>query len=168
MNTKLKYIGIVIVFILGLTICFSLIAQNKENPQQKNILSRSVDPWTSAQEISPEKLNEILKSNKSDKPVILMVGFDFLFDQGHIPGSIFAGTASSKTGMEQLKKTVKSYNKNKSLVVYCGCCPINHCPNVRPAFKTLKDMGYKNVKVLYIPKDFESDWQNKGYKVSSK
>ena len=157
--------------IVGLIVFFSLVlslqtlAQSKTN-HQRNILSKPIDPWTSSQVIAPEKLNSILTSKKTYKPVVLMVGFDFLYDQGHIPGSIFAGTASNKAGLAKLKNTVKNYKKNKSIVIYCGCCPFNHCPNVRPAFKELKDLGYKNVKVLDIPKDFEHNWENKGYPTS--
>jgi len=157
--------------IVGLIVFFSLVlslqtlAQSKTN-HQRNILSKPIDPWTSSQVIAPEKLNSVLTSKKTYKPVVLMVGFDFLYDQGHIPGSIFAGTASNKAGLAKLKNTVKNYKKNKSIVIYCGCCPFNHCPNVRPAFKELKDLGYKNVKVLDIPKDFEHNWENKGYPTS--
>ena len=157
--------------IVGLIIFFSLLlslqtlAQNKTN-HQRNILSKPVDPWTSSQVITTDKLHNILTDKKFHKPVVLMVGFDFLYDQGHIPGSIFAGTASNKAGLEKLKNTVKDYKKNQSIVIYCGCCPMNHCPNVRPAFKALKDMGYKNVQVLDIPKDFEHNWENRGYPTS--
>ena len=158
-------IGLIIFFGLVFNLC--ILAQNKTN-HQRNILSKPIDPWTSAQVITPEKLHNILTGKKSHKPVVLMVGFDFLYDQGHIPGSIFAGTASNKAGLAKLKNTVKNYKKNRAIVIYCGCCPFNHCPNVRPAFRTLKDMGYKNIKVLDIPKDFESNWTNKGYKVSTK
>ena len=156
-------IGMILIFGIGLNL--SLLAQSKTN-HQRNILSKPIDPWTSSQVITPEKLNNILTNKKSDKPVLLMVGFDFLYDQGHITGSVFAGTASNKAGLEKLKSTVKNYKKNTSIVIYCGCCPFNHCPNVRPAFKALKNMGFKNVKVLHISKDFESDWENKGYPAS--
>ena len=156
-------IGMILIFGIGLNL--SLLAQSKTN-HQRNILSKPIDPWTSSQVITPEKLNNILTNKKSDKPVLLMVGFDFLYDQGHITGSVFAGTASNKAGLEKLKSTVKNYKKNTSIVIYCGCCPFNHCPNVRPAFKALKNMGFKNVKVLYISKDFESNWENKGYPAS--
>ena len=43
-----------------------------------------------------------------------------------------------------------------------------HCPNVKPAFETLEKMGYKNVKLLYLPDDFEQDWAQKGYPVQNK
>jgi thiosulfate/3-mercaptopyruvate sulfurtransferase len=165
MEIKRIFSFFVMVLSLGLAFNLSIFSQSKTN-HQRNFLSKPVDPWTSSQVITPEKLNNILSDKKSHKPVVLCVGFDFLYDQGHIPGSIFAGTASNKSGLEKLGSTVKNYKKNQSIVIYCGCCPFNHCPNVRPAFKELKDLGYKNVKVLYISNDFEHDWQNKGYSTS--
>lgn len=155
--------GMILFFGLAFTLC--IFAQNKTD-HQRNILSKPVDPWTSSQVITTEKLNNILVDKKSHKPVILCVGFDFLYNQGHIPGSILTGSASNKAGLEKLRNTVKNYKKNQSIVIYCGCCPFNHCPNVRPAFKELKDLGYNNVKVLYIPNDFEHNWENKGYSTS--
>jgi 3-mercaptopyruvate sulfurtransferase SseA len=168
MNLTRVRFGFCMFLFFILAIGLKVTAQNKTEPQEGNILSKPIDPWTSSQIITTKKLNDILSDKKSDKPVILMVGFDFLYNQGHIPGSIFAGTASNKAGLEKIKKTVRNYKKDQSIVIYCGCCPFNHCPNVRPAFKTLKEMGYKNVEVLSIPKDFESNWTNEGYKVSSK
>ena len=162
MQIKRIFSIFIMVLFLGLAFNLSIFSQSKTN-HQRNILSTPIDPWTSSQVISPEKLNNILTDKKSQKPVVLCVGFDFLYDQGHIPGSIFAGPTSNKAGLEKLKSAVKSFKKNQSIVIYCGCCPFNHCPNVRPAFKALKEMGYKNIEVLYIPNDFERNWKDKGY-----
>jgi hypothetical protein len=41
------------------------------------------------------------------------------------------------------------------------------CPNVRPAYSTLKESGYTNVSVLDLPVNFHSDWEEKGYPVES-
>ena len=38
---------------------------------------------------------------------------------------------------------------------------------MRPAFKTLRDMGFKNARALYVAKNFESDWVEKGFPVDS-
>ncbi len=56
-----------------------------------------------------------------------------------------------------------SLPKDKQIVLYCGCCPWNRCPNVGPAYKRLHDLGFTNVKVLYIANNFGDDWVNKGY-----
>jgi hypothetical protein len=50
-------------------------------------------------------------------------------------------------------------------VLYCGCCPWNRCPNIEPAFSKLKEMGFTDVKVLYLAENFGADWAAKGYSV---
>jgi hypothetical protein len=40
-----------------------------------------------------------------------------------------------------------------------------HCPNIRPAFQTLNDLGYTNVHILDLPSNFRADWMEKGYPV---
>jgi thiosulfate/3-mercaptopyruvate sulfurtransferase len=58
---------------------------------------------------------------------------------------------------------VKSLPHDKLIVLYCGCCPWGHCPNVRPAYHQLNAMGFNHVKVLYIANNFGTDWVDKGY-----
>jgi len=120
------------------------------------------DPWTVNHVITVKELNSEL-SHKKNKPVLLQVGFSFLYQQSHIPGSKYVGPARSKEGINSIKEAVKHYKKNKDIVVYCGCCPWTDCPNIRPAYAALKKMGYKNVKVLYIPDSFMKDWTKEGY-----
>lgn len=150
-------------------ILFSLIltfAANAQNGKDVQVVIKKGDPWTVNQVITPSKLERILKSKKGEKPVVLQVGFDFLYDQGHVPGSKFIGPASGTKGLNALKNYVKKLKKSAKIVIYCGCCPMAHCPNVRPAFETLKKMGYQNVKLLYLPGDFDQDWVQKGYPVA--
>jgi len=37
-----------------------------------------------------------------------------------------------------------------------------HCPNLRPAFRALKDLGFTRLKIIDIPNDFARDWKAKG------
>jgi thiosulfate/3-mercaptopyruvate sulfurtransferase len=117
----------------------------------------------SPQVITPEELVEILQAPKTERPLILNVGPWLLYRQAHIPDSEYVGTGSEKNGMEHLRKRVKSLPHAQAIVLYCGCCPWEHCPNVRPAFKELSAMGFSNVKVLYIADNFGTDWVSKGY-----
>jgi hypothetical protein len=112
--------------------------------------------------INPEDLVKILQSGK-DKPLMLQVGSHTLFLQAHIPGSEYVGAASTEAGVQQLRKRVASLPRSKFIVLYCGCCPWGHCPNVKPADDTMQAMGFKNVKVLYIADNFGTDWVNKEY-----
>lgn len=118
-----------------------------------------------AQLIQPEALNHILQTKGTEKPLLLQVGSHLLFDEAHIPGSVYAGAGSQPTGLQQLQSTVAAFSKNKAIVLYCGCCPWNRCPNLGPAFKQLHDMGFTNVKALYLADNLGTDWVAKGYPV---
>jgi rhodanese-related sulfurtransferase len=113
--------------------------------------------------ISPDKLVEFLKS---EKPLMIHVGSHVLYSQAHIPGSEYIGPASSDSALEALRKRVKPLPRNQSIVLYCGCCPWSHCPNIQPADDALHAMGFTNVKVLYIANNFGADWVDKGYPVA--
>lgn len=73
------------------------------------------------------------------------------------------GAASSDEGLAKLRERVKSLPKSTAIVLYCGCCPWEHCPNVRPAFDELQKMGFTAVKVLYVAHNIGTDWVDQGY-----
>jgi thiosulfate/3-mercaptopyruvate sulfurtransferase len=89
-----------------------------------------------------------------------------MFDQAHIPDSEYAGPGSRDEGLNLLRERVKPLAKARFIVLYCGCCPWGRCPNVGGAYKMLHDMGFANVKVLYIAQNFGADWVSKGYPVA--
>jgi rhodanese-related sulfurtransferase len=113
--------------------------------------------------VQSSDLVQMLALNNADKPLVLQVGSRIFFNEAHIIGAQFAGPGSQPAGLALLEKTVSSLPKDKLIVLYCGCCPWGRCPNVGPAFKRLQDLGYTNVKVLYLASDFGDDWVNKGY-----
>lgn len=118
-----------------------------------------------AQWMKPEVLLQIQKAKGAEKPLILQVGSHMLFAQAHIPGSEYAGPGSQQAGIQQLQNRVTTLPRKKLIVLYCGCCPLNRCPNLGPAYAKLSEMGFTNVKVLYLPNNFGSDWADKGYPV---
>ncbi|MEJ2008697.1 MAG: rhodanese-like domain-containing protein [Acidobacteriota bacterium] len=126
----------------------------------------ATNPWSQKQLLQPATLARELQ-NSGSKPLLLHVGFESLYVQGHIPGSKYCGPARSPEGIANLKSCLRGVPHTRSIVLYCGCCPWQECPNIRPAFKTLKAMGFSNVKVLYIPDNFGRDWAQKGYPVST-
>jgi len=99
-------------------------------------------------------------------PLVIQVGFRVLYVQAHIPGSEYTGPASSAEGIRQLRKRVEALPRTQSIVLYCGCCPWDKCPNVNPAYNELRAMGFTNVRVLYIADNFGKDWVDKGYPVA--
>ncbi|MDT8068874.1 MAG: rhodanese-like domain-containing protein [Terriglobia bacterium] len=112
--------------------------------------------------IQPQELAAILNS-KQPKPLILNVGPYMLYAQAHIPGAEYIGEGADPKGREALRNRVKNVSKKQFIVLYCGCCPWNHCPNVHPAYKELFDLGFRNVKVLYIADNLGADWVYRGY-----
>lgn len=116
--------------------------------------------------INPEDLVKLLQTSAKEKPLMIQVGSHVLFAQAHIPESEYIGPASSESGLQQLRKRVESLPRTKLIVLYCGCCPWSHCPNVKPADDALHAMGFTNVKVLYIPDNFGANWVDKGYPVA--
>jgi len=120
----------------------------------------------SAQLMQPAELNRLLHDAKAPKPLILQVGSRVMYDQAHIPGSEYAGPGSRDEGLGLLRARVNTLARDRFIVLYCGCCPWDRCPNVGPAYKLLRDMGFTQVKVLYIAGNFGADWVSQGYAVA--
>ena len=118
-----------------------------------------------AQLMQPEELNALLRARGVQKPFVLQVGSRVLFAQAHIPGAEFAGPGSQPAGLQLLQDKVAQLPHKTLLVLYCGCCPWSRCPNVGPAYKLLLDLGFSNVKVLYIADNFGTNWVDKGFSV---
>jgi thiosulfate/3-mercaptopyruvate sulfurtransferase len=116
--------------------------------------------------INPEELVKILQSSKGEKPLLIHVGSHVMYEQAHIPGSEYIGPASYDSGLQQLRQRVQALPRRKFIVLYCGCCPWSHCPNVKPADDALRALGFANVKVLYIADNFGVNWVDKGYPVA--
>src|SRR5258708_33633306 len=64
--------------------------------------------------------------------------------------------------MKELTTWAAGLPRSTNLVIYCGCCPLERCPNIRPAFQALQGLGFKNLRVLLLPQDFATDWAGKG------
>lgn len=136
---------------LFLFITISIIAQKTwaQNPEN----------WTSQQLIEPSKLAQTLQEGKN-VPVIISVG-----PAATIPNSIDAGMAKEKENLDTFKNKLTALPKDIKIVIYCGCCPFEHCPNVRPAIAALKEMKFTNYQLLDLPHNIKADWIDKGYPV---
>jgi thiosulfate/3-mercaptopyruvate sulfurtransferase len=120
------------------------------------------DPWTKAQTVPPADLEKEL-SNSKPSPTVVFVGFKRLYTSGHIKGAQYHGTAGSEEGLKELTTWAAGLPRSTNLVIYCGCCPMERCPNIRPAFTALQHQGFKNLRVLLLPQDFATDWAGKGF-----
>ena len=120
------------------------------------------DPWEKSQTVQPAELaKELNDGNKA--PLVVFVGFQRLFTAGHIHGAQFHGSGGSAEGLAQLKTWAATLPRTSNVVIYCGCCPMEKCPNIRPAFTAFHELGFKNLRVLSLPNDFAADWADKGF-----
>lgn len=127
-------------------------------------VERPTEPWTESETVRPPDLvKELADAKASGRPVVVCTGFRPLYDAGHVPGAVFHGPASKPEGLEDLKKWAEGIPRSSSVVVYCGCCPFDHCPNIRPAFEALRSMGFKKLRVLVLSNSFAKDWAEQGY-----
>jgi len=114
--------------------------------------------------IQPADFARVLQTSSS-KPVILQVGSHVMFAEAHIAGAEYAGPTGKDDGLQALKDRVAGLPKDAAIVLYCGCCPWDRCPNIAPAYNLLHSQGFTNLKVLYLADNFGSNWVTKGYPI---
>ena len=119
------------------------------------------DPWTSQQLLNPADLAKTLNNPKAPQPIIYSIGM-----QAIIKNSIEIGPAMIKDNLNNLKARLEKLPKNSNIVIYCGCCPFERCPNVRPPMELLKGMQFTNYKLLNLPQNIKVDWIDHGYPLS--
>lgn len=114
--------------------------------------------WKKEQLMPTKDLADKINANANDKPLLFNVG-----PMDNIKTSVVVGRATSVTGIEKIKSTLAWENKNRTVVVYCGCCSYASCPNIKPAYDAVVAAGFKNAKVLELPVGLKEDWVAKGY-----
>ncbi|MDE3213029.1 MAG: rhodanese-like domain-containing protein [Bacteroidota bacterium] len=140
-NARLFLLFLMVAFLAS---CDNSTAQNPEN-------------WTQDQLVQPATLAAQLKEGK-DLPLIFCVGPGAI-----IPHSVDIGMTRDPQNLEKLKSHLKTLPKSTNILIYCGCCPFAHCPNVRPAISLLKEMKFTNYHLLNLPDNIKEDWISKGY-----
>src|SRR5688572_3322421 len=103
--------------------CFVLLGSRAQAQQEPN--------WTPKQLMEPAELHALLQQKKG-LPLILSVG-----PGASIPHSIHMGMANDPASLEKLRSRLAPLARKTSIVLYCGCCPFENCPNVRPAISLL-------------------------------
>jgi thiosulfate/3-mercaptopyruvate sulfurtransferase len=123
------------------------------------VLTNAQNPvnWTPSQLMMPAQLADMITENKP-LPVIISVGPGSV-----IKNSIEIGSVKEAANMTKLQTQLANLPKDTSIVVYCGCCSYEHCPNVRPTIDLLKNMQFTNYKLLDLPKNIKTDWVDKRY-----
>jgi hypothetical protein len=148
MRSRASFFGSLTATVLLATLCFSQDASG---------------PWLKSEVLQPADFAASLKSSSAKPPTILCVAFPVLYRSRHIVHAVLAGPTSKPEGIDLLKKAVAGLPKDSDIVIYCGCCPMEKCPNVRPAYQALKEMGYNHLRVLNIPTNMRADWYSKDY-----
>ncbi|HPA50690.1 MAG TPA: rhodanese-like domain-containing protein [Thermoanaerobaculia bacterium] len=151
---------------LPLLLC-ALLTLAVARPSPAAAPEKALVSWDDAKRISIDELARLLKDPTAAKPEMFHVGFRVLFVQAHIPGSRFAGPGASPAGLETLRKAVAAVPKAKTVVLYCGCCPWEKCPNMEQPWRLLVAAGFTDVRVLYIPTNFGRDWVGRGHPSAS-
>ncbi len=113
--------------------------------------------WTPDQLIEPAALAKTIESNEN-LPLIYCVGPGVV-----IPHSIDIGMTKNENNLAKFKNSLSTLPRNTDIVIYCGCCPFDHCPNVRPAIALLQQMKFTNYHLLDLPHNIKTDWIAKGY-----
>ncbi len=116
--------------------------------------------------LQPAELNGWLQKAAADKPLLLQTGSHALYAEAHIPGSEYVGAGGDGAGLKALESRAKSLDSHQLVVIYCGCCAWNRCPNIRPAYHQLHALGFTRLKVLYLAQNFGTDWVDKNYPVA--
>lgn len=122
-----------------------------------NLLAQNPENWTSKELTEPSALAKILKENRN-VPVIFNVGPGAV-----IPKSIDIGMVNDKKNLAVFKEQLIKLPRSTNILIYCGCCPFEHCPDVRPAIALLQNMQFINYHLLNLPHNIKTDWIDKGY-----
>lgn len=144
----MKYPGKFLLFI-GLPFFVTIATAFKKN---------ELGSWKEKQLITPEALVNQIKSGDTTNLVLLNTG-----PVEDIQGAITIGAVEDAKNLAKLKEYLKTVPTDKQVVIYCGCCPLSVCPNLKPAYDALKEMKFKNYKVLRLTHDLQEDWMDKGY-----
>lgn len=121
------------------------------------------DPWPPSSLLEPSAIAAMLTAKGAATPVVFYVGFPNLYTGAHVRGATLQGPGSKPAGLESLRKAAAGLPQSQPVVIYCGCCPFDRCPNIRPAYRVLKEQGFNDIRVMKIPTNLHTDWVAKGY-----
>jgi hypothetical protein len=121
---------------------------------------RQTDPWVPAQLVEPADLAAEINHPSAHPPLVVSVG-----PSGSIKGSEETGPAKDAANLERLRALLTKVDRNREVIIYCGCCPFARCPNVRPAFALLTEMKFNHARLLNLSHNIKTDWIDHGYPV---
>ena len=149
MDAKIKF-----TFLIAITLIMSSVVFSSFKKQQKN------EPWTQKQLLEPADLAKTLNDPEAKQPYVFSIGPGAI-----IKGSIDIGDAKDKENLNKFEQQLSKLPKDADIVIYCGCCPFDKCPNIRPAFTLLNEMKFTNQKLLSLQHNIKVDWINKDFPI---
>lgn len=152
-------------FFLAVFLTVALVPAKSELPRAVPAVPAESDPWTASETVSPADFAKELQASRDPSLKVIYVGVRTLYFGARIPGAVFHGPGSTQQGIDDLKKFAATLPKDSHILIYCGCCPLERCPNLRPAYSALHEMGFTKLRVLILPTSFAADWIEKGYPV---
>lgn len=126
------------------------------------LTKKQTEPWRPEQLMPPADLAATINKPATPQPLIICVGPGAL-----IKGSVDAGPAKQVENLSRLKSLLTKEDRKRNIVIYCGCCPFKNCPNIRPAFTLLNQMGFSNQKLLDLSHNIKVDWIDHNYPVNA-
>ena len=124
-------------------------------------LPAAADPWKANELLDPAALAPLVKTNNG--PLIYNIG-----SAEDIRTAKHVGPVNEERFLSKFKTMIADVPKSARVVIYCGCCALAKCPNVRPAYQALKAAGFTNVQVLNIAVNLKTNWIAMGYPLSEK
>lgn len=123
-------------------------------------------PWPADRVVSAEDLARAV-SAAGARPHVMHVGPAVLFKRAHVPTAVHAGEGGDPDGLAEIATALTPLAHDTDLVLYCGCCPYENCPNIRPAYSKAVELGFTKVRVLDLPTNLKTDWTDHGLPVET-
>ena len=120
--------------------------------------AQNIKQWKPEQLLPPDSLAGIIVTPSTLKPLIINIG-----PSGSIKGSIEVGPVGKSKNLNTLRELLLKEDKDRKIVIYCGCCPYKNCPNINPALSLLTTLKFTNYKLLDLPHNLKVDWIDHGY-----
>lgn len=128
-----------------------------------DFLTQKRIPWSQDELKDVDKFAAEMKLGGTNDILILNIGsVDDIKDAIHI------GPVALEENQKKLANYLTQISKDKAIMIYCGCCPTDVCPNVKKAYHSLKTLGYTNFEILNLKANLDDDWTSKGYPMASK
>jgi hypothetical protein len=143
------------------TLVFSVSGLKAQTTPVSPEVPAAADPWKASEQLDPATLAGLLKAGNA--PLIFNIGaVEDIKTAKHV------GPVGEAKFLAKFKNMIAALPKNTQVVIYCGCCALPKCPNVRPAYQELKAAGFTNIRVLNIAVNLKTNWIAAGFPLSDK